>query len=171
MNGITKFEEVTDRRSTGTQHFVSSAKTRQPRPPRLPRRRRAFPEKARRSPRIAHKPVTVVSSQARHGCLGGHGCLALPPILESCQIQWQSNPHADSRRNNLPFDLEEEIEYTSAMPRYPWTYRLTPRRPRRLTWYSVITQAFTLLGRLVGRAATGSVASTPRKTTTRRRRS
>ncbi|MDO5318210.1 MAG: hypothetical protein Q4G65_06245 [bacterium] len=55
------------------------------------------------------------------------------------------------------------------MPRYPWTYRSTPRRPRRLTWYSVITQVFTLLGRLVGRAATGSAASTPRKTTTRRR--
>ena len=128
-----------------------------------------FLRKPEGHPGIAHKPVTVVSSQARHGCLGGLGSPALPPILESCQIQWQSNPHADTRRNNLPFDLEEEIEYTFAMPRYPWTYRLTPRRPRRLTWYGVITQAFTLLGRLVGRAATGSAASTPRKTTTRRR--
>ena len=41
-----------------------------------------------------------------------------------------------------------------------------PRRPRRLTWYSVITQIFTLLGRLVGRAATGSGSTS---TATRRR--
>ena len=116
--------------SIGTQHFVSSARSRQPRPPRLPRRRRVFPEKARRAPRnrpqarhgrLGTKPVTVVSvvsvvplshsswrvakssgnqapkprfpsplaPQARHGCLGGPGCLALPLILERGQIQWQ----------------------------------------------------------------------------------
>ena len=34
-----------------------------------------------------------IAPKARHGCLGGLGRLALPPILESCQIQWQSNPH------------------------------------------------------------------------------
>ena len=60
----------------------------------------------------------------------------------------------------------------SSMPSYPWTYR-SPRRPRRLTWYTVITQLFTLIGRLVGRAATskGGVLSepTPKKTTRRRR--
>ncbi|MCQ2392031.1 MAG: hypothetical protein MJ240_11465 [Kiritimatiellae bacterium] len=58
------------------------------------------------------------------------------------------------------------------MPSYPWTYR-SPRRPRRLTWYTVITQLFTLIGRLVGRAATskGGVLSEPApKKTARRRR-
>lgn len=47
----------------------------------------------------------------------------------------------------------------------------TTRRPRRLTWYTVITQIFTLLGRLVGRAVAGGSASTgARKTTTTPRR-
>ncbi|MDD6029749.1 MAG: hypothetical protein PUE68_02910 [Kiritimatiellae bacterium] len=59
------------------------------------------------------------------------------------------------------------------MPRYPWS-RTTPRRPRRLTWYFVITQLFTLLGRLIGRAATdrgeGVAAGTPRRRSTSRRR-
>ena len=55
------------------------------------------------------------------------------------------------------------------MPRYT-PFPSMPRRPRRLTWYSVITQIFTLLGRLVGRAATGSGSTSTgtRKTTTRR---
>lgn len=56
-----------------------------------------FLRKPEGHPGIAHKPVTVVSSQARHGCLGGLGRLALPPILESCQIQWQSSPQTALR--------------------------------------------------------------------------
>ncbi|MBQ8113384.1 MAG: hypothetical protein IJ146_09285 [Kiritimatiellae bacterium] len=56
------------------------------------------------------------------------------------------------------------------MPRYyPYSYR-APRRPRRLTWYSVITQFFTLIGRLVGRVASGrGGSSVPRRTTSQRR--
>ena len=60
------------------------------------------------------------------------------------------------------------------MPRYPWSYRTTPRRPRRLTWYLVITQLFTLIGRLIGHAATGKggiAAGAPKRRTTTRRRS
>ena len=51
----------------------------------------------------------------------------------------------------------------------PFSYRAP--RPRRLTWYSLITQFFSLLGRLIGRAATGGsprTSSRTRRTTYRR---
>jgi len=62
------------------------------------------------------------------------------------------------------------MRYTFPMPRYPWS-RTTPRRPRKLTWYLVITQLFTLLGRLIGHAASGSgtaTAGAPRRRTSSR---
>ena len=61
------------------------------------------------------------------------------------------------------------MRYTLPMPRYPWS-RTTPRRPRKLTWYLVITQLFTLLGRLIGHAATGggATAGAPRRRTSSR---
>ena len=55
------------------------------------------------------------------------------------------------------------------MARNPWNPYPT-RRPRKLTWYLVITQLFTLLGRLVGRAATGKLSSPAPKSRTSRRR-
>ena len=69
---------------------------------------------------------------------------------------------------NGGIDRGPRMRYTFPMPRYPWS-RTTPRRPRKLTWYLVITQLFTLLGRLIGHAASGTAtAGAPRRRTSSR---
>ena len=127
-------------------------------------------------------PSRATRSTGNGGFVSGHSCATAPeshglPLSASLKrpIVYRTPPRAVNPRHaksgTRQLTRKGKFGTILSMPRYyPYQYR-APRRPRRLTWYSVITQIFTLIGRLVGRAASGrggAAAPAPRRAPSRR---